>query len=85
MRFRDRVSEYEKLRITNFYHGFATGDLSKRIEVLMLLKRMYPREMARRRPTWPIRTFRSGNSIRLLPKPASPLVSIPISPPHTGP
>jgi serine/threonine protein kinase/tetratricopeptide (TPR) repeat protein len=43
---RDRVSEYEKLRITNFYHAFATGDLEKRIEVLMLLKRMYPREGA---------------------------------------
>ena len=43
---RDRVSEFEKLRITNFYHGFATGDLNKRIEVLMLLKRTYPREMA---------------------------------------
>ncbi len=43
---RDRVSEFEKLRITNFYHGFATGDLNKRIEVLMLLKRIYPREMA---------------------------------------
>jgi DNA-binding winged helix-turn-helix (wHTH) protein len=43
---RDRVSEFEKLRITNFYHGYATGDLNKRIEVLMLLKRTYPREMA---------------------------------------
>jgi eukaryotic-like serine/threonine-protein kinase len=43
---RDRVSEFEKLRITNFYHGFATGDLNKRIEVLMLLKRTYPHEMA---------------------------------------
>jgi len=43
---RDRVSEFEKLRITNFYHGSATGDLNKRIEVLMLLKRTYPSEMA---------------------------------------
>ena len=40
---RDQVSEFEKLRITNFYHGFATGDLNKRIEVLKLLKRIYPR------------------------------------------
>ena len=30
MRCRDRVSEFEKLRITNFYHGFVTGDLNKR-------------------------------------------------------
>ncbi len=43
---RDRVGEYEKLRITNFYHGFATGDLNKRLEVLALLKQMYPREAA---------------------------------------
>ena len=43
-KLRDKVSEYEKLRITNFYHGFTTGDLSKRIEVLKLLKRMYPRD-----------------------------------------
>ena len=42
----DRVGEYEKLRITNFYHGFATGNLDKRIEVLTLLRQMYPREAA---------------------------------------
>jgi serine/threonine protein kinase/Flp pilus assembly protein TadD len=41
---RDRVSEYEKLRIANTYHGFVTGDVNKRIEVLMLQKRTYPRE-----------------------------------------
>jgi eukaryotic-like serine/threonine-protein kinase len=41
---KDKVSEYEKLRITNFYHGFATGNLDKRIEALMLLKGSYPRE-----------------------------------------
>jgi tetratricopeptide (TPR) repeat protein len=41
---RERVGEYENLRITNFYHGFATGDLNKRIEVLRLQKRGYPRE-----------------------------------------
>jgi tetratricopeptide (TPR) repeat protein len=43
---RDRVTEYEKLRITNFYHAFATGDLHKRIEVLVLLKRTYSRDAA---------------------------------------
>src|SRR4029434_3027785 len=41
---KDRVREYEKLRITNFYPLCATGNLDKQIEVLMLLKRMYPRE-----------------------------------------
>ena len=45
-KLRDRVSEFEKLRITNFYHGFATGDLSKRIEVLKLLNSTYPRDGA---------------------------------------
>ncbi len=62
------MSEFEKLRITNFYHGLATGDLNKRIEVLMLLKRMYPRDLGGGRPTLPTRTFRSGNSIRPLPQ-----------------
>ena len=41
---KERVGEYEKLRITNFYHGFATGDFNKRLEVLTLLKQLYPRE-----------------------------------------
>ncbi|HKQ74638.1 MAG TPA: protein kinase [Blastocatellia bacterium] len=41
---RDKVNEYEKLRITNFYHGFTTGNLEKRIETLMLIRRIYPRE-----------------------------------------
>ena len=41
---RDRVGEHERLRITNFYHGLATGDLNKRIEVLMQQKQIYPRE-----------------------------------------
>ena len=40
---KDRVNEYERLRITNFYHGFATGNLDKRIEVLKLLTQIYPR------------------------------------------
>jgi len=43
---RERVSEYEKLRIASFYHGSATGDVHKRIEVLRLQKQMYPREWA---------------------------------------
>jgi len=40
---KDRVGEFEKLRITASYHAHVTGDLNKRIEVLMLQKRMYPR------------------------------------------
>jgi tetratricopeptide (TPR) repeat protein len=43
---KDRVGEYEKLRITSRYHGLVTGDLNKRIEVQMLQKRMYPREVS---------------------------------------
>ncbi|HEV8484719.1 MAG TPA: hypothetical protein VGV87_14345, partial [Blastocatellia bacterium] len=45
-KLKDRVSEYEKMRITNFYYGFATGDLSKRIDLLRLLKITYPRDGA---------------------------------------
>jgi eukaryotic-like serine/threonine-protein kinase len=41
---RDRVGEYEKLRIASRYHGFVNGDETKRIEVLMMQKRMYPRD-----------------------------------------
>jgi serine/threonine protein kinase/Tfp pilus assembly protein PilF len=41
---KDRVGEYEKLRITSRYHGLVNGDETKRIEVLMMQKRMYPRE-----------------------------------------
>ena len=41
---KDRVGEYEKLRLTSRYHGLVTGDATKQIEVLMLQKRMYPRE-----------------------------------------
>ncbi|HSQ20256.1 MAG TPA: serine/threonine-protein kinase, partial [Blastocatellia bacterium] len=41
---KDRVSEYEKLRITNFYYGFATGDLRKRTEVLNVLNSTNPRD-----------------------------------------
>ena len=43
-KLKDRVSEYEKMRITTFYYGFATGDLSKRIDLLKLLKTTYPRD-----------------------------------------
>jgi serine/threonine protein kinase len=41
---KDWVSEYNKLRITNFYYGFATGNLDKRIEILMLQRQMYSGE-----------------------------------------
>jgi serine/threonine protein kinase/Flp pilus assembly protein TadD len=41
---RDRVSESEKLLITNFYYAFAIGDLSKKIEVLKLITNSNPRD-----------------------------------------
>jgi DNA-binding winged helix-turn-helix (wHTH) protein/Flp pilus assembly protein TadD len=44
---RDRVNEYEKLAIANFYHGSVTGNIDKRIEVLNVLKQTYP-------PVWSV-------------------------------
>ena len=44
---RDRVNEYEKLAIANFYHGSVTGNIDKRIEVLNLLNQTYP-------PVWSV-------------------------------
>jgi tetratricopeptide (TPR) repeat protein len=44
---KDRVNEYEKLAITNFYHGSVTGNIHKRIEVLNVLKQTYP-------PVWSV-------------------------------
>jgi len=41
---RDRVSEYERLRITHFYHLMVTGEVEKGIETLKLYKRSYPRD-----------------------------------------
>jgi TolB-like protein len=41
---RDRVSELEKLRISNFYYAFVTGEIDKQIEVLELYKKTYPRD-----------------------------------------
>ena len=41
---RDKVSEYEKLRITHFYHRMVTGETEKSIETLKLYKRAYPRD-----------------------------------------
>lgn len=41
---KDRVSEYEKLRLTSRYHRHVTGDETERINVQKLLKQMYPRE-----------------------------------------
>ncbi len=40
---RDRVSEYERLSIEAIYHTFATGDANKAIEVLELMRAIYPR------------------------------------------
>ena len=41
---RDRVSEFEKLRITGFYYFTVTGDIDKYIEVLELHKQTFPRD-----------------------------------------
>ena len=41
---RDRVSELEKLRISNFYYAFVTGEPDKQIEVLQTYKGTYPRD-----------------------------------------
>lgn len=41
---RERVSEFEKLRITGFYYFTAIGDIDQYIEVLELHKKTYPRD-----------------------------------------
>jgi serine/threonine protein kinase/tetratricopeptide (TPR) repeat protein len=41
---KDRVSEREKLFITNFYHVAATEDLDKSVETLEIYKRTYQRD-----------------------------------------
>jgi tetratricopeptide (TPR) repeat protein len=41
---RDRVSELEKARISNFYYNFVTGEIDKQIEVLEVYKSTYPRD-----------------------------------------
>jgi len=43
---RERVNEYEKLRIANWYHRNATGNVNRQIEVLMLQEQMYPGKWA---------------------------------------
>ena len=43
---RDRVGEYEKLRIAYWYHRHSTGDLHKGIESLTLQEQMYPGKWA---------------------------------------
>ena len=43
---RDRVSEYERLYITQIYYDNATGELDKYIDNLELWKRTYPRDSA---------------------------------------
>jgi len=40
---KDKVSEYERLRLDYWYHNFVTGNLHKGIEALMLQKRIHPR------------------------------------------
>jgi eukaryotic-like serine/threonine-protein kinase len=40
---RERVGEYEKLRLTARYHFMVSGDVDKMIEALTLQKRLYPR------------------------------------------
>jgi len=39
---RDTVSEIEKLRYTFFYHSFATGEVDKAIDALVLWRKTYP-------------------------------------------
>jgi serine/threonine protein kinase len=39
---RDRVGEYEGLRITEFYHTTVSGEVDKQIETLNMYKRSYP-------------------------------------------
>jgi serine/threonine protein kinase len=41
---KERVSEREKLQITNFYYSFTTGELDKSVETLEVYKRTYPRD-----------------------------------------
>jgi tRNA A-37 threonylcarbamoyl transferase component Bud32 len=41
---RDRVGEYEKLRIAFFYYTTVTGELDKALEVQELFKQSYPRD-----------------------------------------
>ncbi len=41
---KERVSEYERLRILYYYHLLAIGDVYKTIEVLELTRRTYPRD-----------------------------------------
>jgi hypothetical protein len=41
---RERVGEYEKLRIPYWYHAWVTGDVEKQIEALTLQEQMYPRK-----------------------------------------
>ena len=41
---RDRATEREKLRFTDFYYAFVTGEMDKDIETLELYKQTYPRD-----------------------------------------
>ena len=41
---KERVSEREKLHITNFYYSYTTGELDKSVETLEVYKRTYPRD-----------------------------------------
>jgi tetratricopeptide (TPR) repeat protein/tRNA A-37 threonylcarbamoyl transferase component Bud32 len=41
---RDRTTEFEKLYIEQGYYSYATGEVTKEIETLELLRRTYPRE-----------------------------------------
>lgn len=43
---RDRATEREKLKITNFYHAMVTGDMEKNIEALEIFRQLYPRDQA---------------------------------------
>jgi serine/threonine protein kinase/tetratricopeptide (TPR) repeat protein len=77
---RDRVSEFERLRITSFYYFDLVGDIDKYIEVSELYKRTYPRDS---RPytglsvaydrigQWEKSAQEAGEAIRLYPNAAA--------------
>jgi eukaryotic-like serine/threonine-protein kinase len=43
---RDRVTEVERFRISDFYYQFVTGEIDKEIEVLILHQKTYPRDFS---------------------------------------
>ena len=78
---RDRVSEFEKLRIMAFYYLMVSGDIDKYIEVLELHKKTFPRDdrpyvglsVAHDRiGQWENSAAAAGEAIRINPNTAAP-------------